>query len=106
MNAGALNIETAPVDSSQIAEIGYDATTQTLAVRFKSGGLYHYSGVEKELYDDMRAAKSLGAFFFKSIKAGGFAYKRFMDAMKTRIMGSNDRTVGPDAGLSRQVPHE
>ena len=27
MNAGALNIETAPVDSSQIAEIGYDATT-------------------------------------------------------------------------------
>ncbi len=31
MNAGALNIETAPVDSSQIAEIGYDATTQSCA---------------------------------------------------------------------------
>jgi len=30
MNAGALNIETAPVDSSQIAEIGYDATTSSL----------------------------------------------------------------------------
>jgi hypothetical protein len=30
MNAGALNIETAPVDSSQIAEIGYDATTNKL----------------------------------------------------------------------------
>jgi len=30
MNAGALNIETAPVDSSQIAEIGYDATTPEL----------------------------------------------------------------------------
>jgi hypothetical protein len=52
----------------------------------------------------MRAAKSLGAFFFKSIKAGGFAYKRFMDAMKTRIMGSNMQVEGAEGCLQPEAP--
>jgi len=57
-----------PVESSQIARIGYDATTNTLAIEFARGGLYHYDNVTPELYAKMQAAESKGSFFFKEIK--------------------------------------
>ncbi|MCA8017773.1 KTSC domain-containing protein [Burkholderia metallica] len=63
-----------PVDSSQIHSIGYDAATQTLAVRFKdraSGAptsLYHYRHVTQANFDAFRNAESIGSHFYKHIK--------------------------------------
>lgn len=55
--------------SSLISEHGYDATTHTLAVRFKRGGkLYHYEDVPADIYRAMEKAPSLGSFFLANIK--------------------------------------
>lgn len=58
------------VVSNQIAAIGYDAATSTLAVTFTRGPghIYHYPGVSRETYDAFMAAESKGAFFGQNIK--------------------------------------
>ncbi len=53
------------VKSSQVSEAGYDATTGTLAVKFKSGGTYHYFGVTQGAYESLLKAKS----FWKQLQA-------------------------------------
>lgn len=67
-------------ESSQIAAFGYDATSQTLAVRFpgrgvKPGDVYHYAGVPAEVFADMQAAESKGKFFGSHIR-GRFDYTK------------------------------
>lgn len=54
------------VKSSQIAEIGHQG--DTLAVKFKSGGVYHYHGVTAETFGKMQKAESIGKFFGQHIK--------------------------------------
>ncbi len=56
------------IESSQIAAIGHDAWTNTLAIQFKSGGLYHYENFDQELFDAFRNATSIGSHFYKHIK--------------------------------------
>jgi hypothetical protein len=64
------NIELAPVKSSQVAAIGYDAATKTLAVRFAhgAGAIYHYPDVEPETHAAFVAAESIGSYFGTHIK--------------------------------------
>ena len=68
------NIPMAPVQSSQVGAVGYDAATNTLAVRFARGPghIYHYPNVAPKVYDDFMAAESKGTFFTKHIKPLGF----------------------------------
>lgn len=56
--------------SSRIKEHGYDAATQTLALRFKSGkgGIYTYANVPPELYEKFSQAPSIGQFFHQHIQ--------------------------------------
>ncbi|MDF3115841.1 KTSC domain-containing protein [Burkholderia sp. BCCIQ04A] len=67
-------IDTLPVESSQIHSIGYDAETETLAVRFKDRktaaptSLYHYTGFTQANFDAPKTADSLGSHFYKHIK--------------------------------------
>ncbi|MBN3744648.1 KTSC domain-containing protein [Burkholderia sp. Se-20373] len=67
-------IDTLPVESSQIHSIGYDAESETLAVRFKdrrTGGptsLYHYTGFTQANFDALKGADSIGSHFYKHIK--------------------------------------
>lgn len=60
-----------PVDSSQVAAVGYDAGTKTLAVQFKHGAraFYHYPNVEPETHAAFMASESKGIFFSEHIKA-------------------------------------
>ena len=64
----APNIPLMAVKSSQIAGIGYDFISKTLAIKFNSGGLYHYAGVNAEEYIKLTNAKSIGTFFGSNIK--------------------------------------
>ena len=59
------------VESRQVAAIGRDEATKTLAVQFRygAGAIYHYPGVERETFDAFMAADSKGTFFGKHIKA-------------------------------------
>lgn len=56
------------VESSNLSQVAYDATTETLGVIFHRGGEYRYEGVPKALYDGMLVAPSTGQFFIKNIK--------------------------------------
>ena len=58
-----MDIKITPVKSSSIAGIGYDATSSTLAVQFKGGATYHYSGVSAAAHQSLVSAKSIGKHF-------------------------------------------
>lgn len=72
-----LAINMAPVESNQIAAIGYDAETKTLAVTFTRGGgaLYQYPNVEPEVHAAFVGAESIGKYFGAHIKA--LPFKKF-----------------------------
>lgn len=58
--------------SSQIHAHGFDPSTGTLALQFKSrggpGSVYHYRNVTQEMYDAFRTCDSLGRFFGEHFK--------------------------------------
>ena len=60
-----------PVTSNQVAAIGYDPATKTLACTFTRGPghIYHYPNQEQKVYDDFMASESKGVFFGTHIKA-------------------------------------
>ncbi|WP_186247358.1 KTSC domain-containing protein [Burkholderia gladioli] len=68
------NIDTKPVESSQVHSIGYDAETETLAVRFKDRrngsptSLYHYSKFTHSNFNALHRAASIGAYLHRHIK--------------------------------------
>lgn len=51
-----------PVKSTSVNEVGYDAATQTLALRFKNGTLYHYPGVPAGVHAGIAASDSVGRY--------------------------------------------
>lgn len=51
------------VDSSNLAEVGYDPQYATLEVMFKDGKVYQYFDVPLNVYEDMIASDSVGRFF-------------------------------------------
>jgi hypothetical protein len=57
-----------PVTSSTIAAIGYDEATETLEVEFVSGAVYRYRSVNRDVFEDFRAATSKGRFFNEQIR--------------------------------------
>ena len=60
------------VESSQIHAIGHDASTNSLAIQFKSkggpGSVCHYANFTDEQYEQFSKAASIGAHFGKFIK--------------------------------------
>ncbi len=79
-----IKIPMAPVASSQIAEIGHDPATSTMAIRFKSNAspLYHYAGVTAEEFAAFQQAESIGSYFYKHIKpfADRYPYTRINES--------------------------
>jgi len=63
-----------PVESKQVAAIGYDPFACILAVRFKhgAGAIYHYPGVSAETFNEFVTAESIGRFFAERIKPLAF----------------------------------
>lgn len=57
------------VQSSNVAEVGYDSSTLTLEVLFHSGAMYQYFDVPKAVYDALMQASSIGAFLNSEIKS-------------------------------------
>jgi hypothetical protein len=72
IRAAPMRIPMRPVTSSNIAAVGYDAATSTLAVQFSNDTAYTFAGVPAETHQDLMAAKSIGAFFSAHIR-GSFA---------------------------------
>lgn len=63
------------VASSNIASIGYDASSQILEVEFLSGTIYQYYGVPENMYDQLMQAGSKGRFLNTYVK-NAYGYSR------------------------------
>ena len=63
------------VDSSNIEAIGYDDGNQELHVQFLSSGVYIYSDVPREIFDDLMNAPSKGSFLNREVK-GNYQYAK------------------------------
>jgi len=64
-----------PVDSSNLASIGYDESTQTLEIEFKNGGLYQYFDVPASVHTELLGSDSLGSYFSHQIRSS-YRYTR------------------------------
>lgn len=53
-------IPTTPVTSSNVSEMGYSDAMRTMAVRFKSGGVYRYPNTTRAGYEAARQSESIG----------------------------------------------
>jgi hypothetical protein len=74
------NVIMEPVESSNLAAVGYDEENSNLFVLFqdKNGGpgqKYYYTGVPKSVYSELMAAPSKGRFLAAHIK-GHYSYGR------------------------------
>lgn len=58
-----------PVESSNLASVGFDKATKTLEIEFKGGGVFTYSGDSAEKhYSDLMGSQSKGSYFAKNIR--------------------------------------
>lgn len=64
------------VSSSMLKAIGYDESDQTVSVQFKNGDVWHYIGVDKQTYDFVRSAPSIGHAFIQYIRDAGFTAEK------------------------------
>ena len=64
------------VSSSHILSIGYDPSSMTLEVEFKTGAVYQYYDVPQSLYDGLMSADSHGRYLDADIKKGGYRYSQ------------------------------
>lgn len=65
-----------PVTSSTCVSVGYDATTRTLEVEFKRGGVYKYFDVPASEYAALLSASSIGGYLDAQIKKAGYRYEK------------------------------
>ena len=56
-----------PVESSCVAEIGYDPGQQLLEVKLNRGTVYHYPDVSEDDYQAFVSADSIGSYYQKVI---------------------------------------
>lgn len=65
-----------PITSSDLANVGYDATTRVLEVEFRTGSVYEYHGVPANVHSGLMSAASHGKYFNEYIKKAGYVYVR------------------------------
>lgn len=65
-----------PVQSSDLASVGYDPVTRILEVEFVKTGVYSYLSVPPEVYAELMAAPSKGRYFNLAIKNGPYPYEK------------------------------
>jgi len=61
-------VDRQPVKSSNVKSVGHDPKTNTLAVEFKDGSIYHYHDVPKDVHESLVSARSVGGYIHASIK--------------------------------------
>jgi len=61
-------MERQSVQSSNLAEVGYNPNTMTLEVLFLKGNLYQYFDVPEGIYIELMNSSSLGQFFNINVK--------------------------------------
>ena len=55
-------------DSSLLLRADFDPMMDALTVYFKSGGIYTYVNVAREVFDEFRKSESAGKYFVRNIR--------------------------------------
>lgn len=64
-----LSIAREPVESSNIASIGYSEINKAIVIEFLSDhSVYGYLDCDKELFNKLQTAESIGKFFHANIR--------------------------------------
>lgn len=63
------------VDSSNLDSVMYDPEEQILRIKFRSGRVYEYYGVEDYIVDELLGADSKGSYFYHNIR-DNYSYRR------------------------------
>lgn len=61
-------IERTPVESSNIASVGFCPDRKCVEVCFKNGSVYEYADCDQKLFDDLMASESKGKFVNAHLK--------------------------------------
>ena len=69
-------MERVPVQSSNLASVGYDPKTSTLEIGFINGSIYQYSSVPPEIHQGLMNAVSKGTYLDQNIKKAGYSYRK------------------------------
>ena len=69
-------MERTPVQSSNLASVGYDSDSMVLEIEFIKGGIYQYFNVASDIYDSFMSAGSKGTYFDQNIKKAGYPYNK------------------------------
>jgi hypothetical protein len=68
VRAQAPFLDRKPVRSSDLASVAYNERRRLLEIEFRSGGIYRYIDVPKEIFDALLASESKGRFFAARIR--------------------------------------
>lgn len=63
-----LAITMIPVESSNLAAVGYQPASAVLTIAFRSGSVYEYFAVPQSVYHQLLTAASLGSYFAHFIR--------------------------------------
>jgi len=58
-----------PVSSDNLMSVGYEPSSMTLEIEFKSGRIYQYFDVPETVYQELMTAPSHGKFFNAYIRS-------------------------------------
>lgn len=67
-----------PVSSESIASVGYANDSSTLEIEFKSGEVYRYYEVPRNIHEQLMRAESHGRYFVGNIR-NDYRYRRLQD---------------------------
>jgi len=68
-------MERMPVESSTLVSVGYDSTSATLEIEFRTG-IYQYFGVPSEIHEGLMSAGSKGSYFTEFVRKAGYPCSR------------------------------
>jgi hypothetical protein len=68
MNYYGKDIVMYSVNSSCIAEVGYEEENEIVLIRFNNCALYAYLGVCRQEFENLRTASSVGSYFYENIR--------------------------------------
>jgi hypothetical protein len=119
-------IPTTPVESSNIASIGYDALTATLAVVFKGrqtktkgfrpASIYHYAPCPISMYNQLMRAESKNTYFMQHIRdrsgietmlwcnCGQFVFGKVEGSTRFMVNGHHKPDCVAVERASKQIP--
>jgi KTSC domain-containing protein len=60
--------EMQPVNSSNVAAIGYDSADEVVYVQFLNGSRYAYKGVPEHEFERLKMAASVGSYLNRNFK--------------------------------------